>query len=85
MGGRLFVYPNGRGHGAAHRLMEIATTDTARCGLRVALDVMAKDTLDIVLYDKLNMQRIGATEHNDGHGNLVPALCYITPATPPSP
>lgn len=85
VGGRLFVHPDGRGHGAARRLMEVATTDTARRGLRVALDVMAKDTVAIALYDKLGMQRIGATEHDDGHGNLVPALCYITPATPRNP
>lgn len=84
VGGRLFVHPDGRGHGAARRLMEIATADTARRGLRVALDVMAKDTVAIALYDKLGLQRIGATEHDDGHSNLVPALCYISPAPPHS-
>ena len=84
VGGRLFVHPDGRGHGAARQLMDIATTDTARRGLRIALDVMAKDTVAIALYDKLGMHQISATEHDDGHGTLVPALCYISPAPPQS-
>ena len=82
VGGRLFVHPDGRGHGAARRLMDIASVDTARRGMRIALDVMTKDTFAIALYDRLGMQRIGTAEHDDGRGNLVPALCYIGSPAP---
>lgn len=45
-------------------------------------DVMAKDRRAIRLYDKLGWERIGSTEHADGHGNNIHAYCYVAPRHP---
>lgn len=80
VGGRLFVHPHGRGHGLGLKLMEAAGKYCAEAGYRVVLDVMEKDQAAIELYERLGLQRIGTTEHPDGHGNLIPAVCYVSPA-----
>ncbi|MBV9315222.1 MAG: GNAT family N-acetyltransferase [Pseudonocardia sp.] len=77
--GRLFVHPEGRGHSLGRRLMQAAFAYAEDTGLRVALDVMEKDQVAIGLYEKLGLLRIGTAQHDDGHGNLIPAICYVTP------
>jgi hypothetical protein len=41
---------------------------------------MTKDTAAIRLYERLGWQRIGTTQHDNGHGQLIPASCYISPS-----
>ena len=41
---------------------------------------MTKDAAAIRLYERLGWQRIGTTEHDDGHGHAIDAYCYVSPA-----
>ncbi|GGL09777.1 GNAT family N-acetyltransferase [Streptomyces flaveus] len=66
VGARLFVAPEARHEGLGERLMKAANTYARERGLRVVLDVMAKDTAAIRLYECLGMQRIGTSTHAYG-------------------
>jgi ribosomal protein S18 acetylase RimI-like enzyme len=77
--GRLFVLPTARGHAFGRRLIETAHAASRDIGRRLVLDVMAKDTAAIALYERLHWSRIGDTEHPDGHGHTVTAHCYVAP------
>ena len=52
-------------------------------GLRLVLDVMAKDTAAMRLYEALGWQRIGVSKHTYGDGQQTDAICYVSPATLP--
>ncbi len=77
--GRLFVVPAARRHALGDRLVRAATEYADHHGLRLVLDVMAKDAAAIRLYDRLGWQRIGTTQHDNGRGRIVPAHCYVSP------
>jgi GNAT superfamily N-acetyltransferase len=78
--GRLFVLSEARGHAIGERLVRTATEYAHAHGRRLALDVMTKDASAIRLYERLGWQQIGTTQHDDGHGRLVDAYCYVGPA-----
>ncbi|MGI5195606.1 GNAT family N-acetyltransferase [Streptomyces sp. CA-288835] len=80
VGARLFVAPEARHEGLGERLMQAANTYARERGLRVVLDVMAKDTAAIRLYERLGMQRIGTSRHAYGDGKQIEAICYVSPA-----
>ena len=77
--GRLFVVAAARRRRAGEQLMNAAQTYATTNGLRLVLDVMAKDAAAIKLYERLGWRRIGMTDHDDGHGDAVPAYCYTSP------
>jgi GNAT superfamily N-acetyltransferase len=77
--GRLFVLPSARGHMVGERLVQAAVAAAERRGLRTVLDVMAKDSAAIRLYERLGWQFIGATEHEFDGGQTTPAYCYVAP------
>lgn len=77
--GRLFVLDVARGHSLGLRLMQAATEYAHSHGLRLVLDVMTKDAAAIRLYERLGWRRIGTTEHDNGRGSLVPAICFVSP------
>lgn len=77
--GRLFVLRTARGHAIGHRLVEAAQAAARADGLRLVLDVMTKDASAIALYERLGWRLIGTTDHDDGHGNTIPAYCYVSP------
>lgn len=76
---RLFVSPAARGHALGERLLTVATDHASAEGLRTVGDVMATDAVAIHLYEKLGRQRIADVTHPDGHGNNIPAHCYVAP------
>ena len=78
--GRLFVLQVARAQSLGERLMQAATEYAQHHGLRLVLDVMTKDAAAIRLYERLGWQCIGETQHDDGTGRLVPAVCYVSPA-----
>lgn len=76
--GRLFVQHTARGRALGDKLMQ-AVTDYADCrGLRLVLDVMTKDAAAIRLYERRGWRRTGTTDHDDGKGRLVPAVCFVS-------
>jgi GNAT superfamily N-acetyltransferase len=77
--GRLFVLPDARGHAVGRRLLEAARDESRTRGTRLTLDVMAKDTAAIALYERLGWRRTGETRHDDGTGHGHPALAYVSP------
>lgn len=44
------------------------------------LDVMFKDAAAIRLYERTGRQRLGSTQHDDGHGHSIEAYCYVSPS-----
>ena len=77
--GRLFVLSRARGHALGEQLARAATDYAHQHGLRLVLDVMTKDSAAVRLYERLGWQRIGTTQHDDGHGNSIDAYCYVSP------
>jgi ribosomal protein S18 acetylase RimI-like enzyme len=77
--GRLFVHPQARGHALGEQLARTATDYAHEHGLRLVLDVMTKDAAAIRLYERLGWQRIGTTQHDDGHAHTIDAYCYVSP------
>lgn len=81
---RLFVRPEARKDSVGRRLVEAATNYADENNLRLVLDVMAKDTAAIRLYERLGWQSLGETTHAYGDGQAVSAICYVSPPrTPP--
>jgi GNAT superfamily N-acetyltransferase len=78
--GRLFVLSRARGHALGERLIHAATDYGRSHNRRLVLDVMTKDAAAIRLYDRLGWQRIGTTQHDDGHGHAIDAYCYSSPS-----
>ena len=77
--GRLFVVNAARGHSLGEKLVRAATEYAHRHVIRLVLDVMTKDAAAIQLYERHGWRRIGTTQHDDGTGRLVPAVCYVSP------
>lgn len=77
--GRLFVVASARGRGLGEQLVDHATAYGRERGQRLVLDVMTKDDAAIALYRRLGWQRLGATTHDTGAGEVVPAECYLGP------
>ncbi|MGW5197185.1 N-acetyltransferase family protein [Streptomyces spiralis] len=79
VGARLFVTPEARSEGLGERLIRAAFSYAQGHGLRVVLDVMAKDKAAIRLYERIGMQRIGTAKHSYGERQEVEAVCYVSP------
>ncbi|MER5918170.1 GNAT family N-acetyltransferase [Streptomyces sp. NPDC001982] len=80
VGARLFVAPEARSEGLGERLIRAAFDYAQEHGLRVVLDVMAKDKAAIRLYERMGMQRIGTAKHGYGQDQEVDAVCYVSPS-----
>ncbi|GGO47918.1 hypothetical protein GCM10012287_21690 [Streptomyces daqingensis] len=81
---RLFVAPEARRMALGRRLTQAAMDYADEKGLRLVLDVMAKDTAAMRLYEALGWQRIGVSKHTYGEGQETDAICYVSPATTPA-
>jgi ribosomal protein S18 acetylase RimI-like enzyme len=77
---RLFVVREARKHAVGEDLMTAAMDYARQRSLRLVLDVMAKDTAAIRLYERLGWQHIGQVTHHFGAGQQIPAMCYVWPA-----
>lgn len=75
--GRLFVSPSARGHAFGRRLVEAVAAECDRISRRPVLDVMAKDSAAIHLYERLGWHRIGSTTHRFGDHQTTDAYCYV--------
>lgn len=80
VGARLFVAPEARHAGVGEQLMQVANAYAREHGLRVVLDVMAKDAAAIRLYERLGLQRIGTAKHTYGDDQQIDAVCFVSPA-----
>lgn len=78
---RLFVAPAFRGAAIGERLMTAASRYATDLGLRLVLDVMAKDRAAMRLYERLGWQRFGTTTHEYGEGQRSDAVCYVASPT----
>ncbi|WP_424861984.1 GNAT family N-acetyltransferase [Streptomyces sp. MMS24-I29] len=76
---RLFVLSEMRGRAVGERLTRAAQAYASSMGLRLVLDVMAKDSAAIRLYERLGWRRIGRIDHEFGNGCTVDALAYVSP------
>ncbi|MFJ3339036.1 GNAT family N-acetyltransferase [Streptomyces sp. NPDC086766] len=81
VGARLFVAPEARSEGLGERLIRAAFDYAQDHGLRVVLDVMAKDKAAIRLYERMGMQRIGTAKHTYGAGQEIDAVCFVSPTS----
>ncbi|MFD7918301.1 GNAT family N-acetyltransferase [Streptomyces sp. NPDC059740] len=79
---RLFVVEGARKQATGRRLVEAATAWGHARGLRLVLDVVAKDVAAMRLYERLGWRRIGEVAHHYGVGRTTPATCYVAPAGP---
>ncbi len=77
---RVFVVPRARKHALGEALVRAAEDHARARGLRLVLDVMAKDTAAIRLYERLGWRRFAETTHSFGEGGLTPAACYVASA-----
>ena len=77
--GRLFVGPEGRGHGVGEQLTRAAMDFARERDNRLVLDVMEKDRAAIRLYQRLGWKNIGGARHRFGSGQEVAAQCYVAP------
>jgi ribosomal protein S18 acetylase RimI-like enzyme len=59
--------------------MDAATEYATQRGLRLVLDVMLEDTAAMKSYERLGWRRIGTAEHDNGHGQTLHALRYVSP------
>ncbi len=78
--GRLFVLKEARKHALGEGLTRAAMDYAQRKSLRLVLDVMAKDTAAIRLYERLGWHKIGDATHRYGDRQEVNAICYVAPA-----
>jgi len=76
---RLFVDPRHRGEGLAGLLIVVLRHHAHLLGRTVVLDVMAKDTAAIRLYDRSGAERIAEVTHRFNDGLTEPALVYAFP------
>lgn len=77
---RLFVVQDARKYATGRRLTEAAMAYGREHGVRLVLDVMAKDAAAIRLYERLGWYKIGETMHTFGAGQTITAVCYVAPA-----
>lgn len=76
---RLFVVRDVRGHTIGEQLVRTAMGYGLSRNRRLVLDVMAKDTAAIRLYERLGWLRTGRTTHRYGNGQLIEAICFVAP------
>ncbi|MFG3256296.1 GNAT family N-acetyltransferase [Streptomyces sp. NPDC048172] len=78
--GRLFVDPAARGHGIGALLMARVADEARERGLRTVLEVVAKDTAAVALYERLGWEFLDTVEQRWGPGGrAVSVRCYATP------
>ncbi|MEV7143245.1 GNAT family N-acetyltransferase [Streptomyces tauricus] len=77
---RLFVVRDVRRMAVGERLVRAASEYAERMGIRLVLDVMAKDVAAIRLYERLGWRKLGRTNHTFGDGQQAQALCYVSPS-----
>jgi GNAT superfamily N-acetyltransferase len=77
---RLFVVPEARGQAVGAALTHAATAYAEAQGLRLVLDVMAKDTAAIRLYTGLGWTELGTAVHRFGEEpQTADAICFVSP------
>jgi GNAT superfamily N-acetyltransferase len=77
---RFFVIPEARKKAVGGSLMHAAVDYAQDSGIRLVLDVMAKDTAAIRLYTRLGWTRIGTAVHTFGEGRqTTQAICFVSP------
>lgn len=82
---RLFVVRDARKQALGEQLVRTAMHYALRHNRRLVLDVMAKDTAAIRLYERLGWQRTGEATHTYGNGQQIQAICYVTQTQLASP
>lgn len=76
---RLFVVPEARSMAVGEGLMRAAVDYAHSQGIRLVLDVLAKDTAAIRLYTRLGWKNIGSAVHPYGVGQQAKAFCFVAP------
>lgn len=76
---RLFVVPEARKMTAGESLVRAALGYARTRGIRLVLDVLAKDVAAIRLYTRLGWKNIGSAAHAYGAGEQAEALCFVAP------
>ncbi len=76
---RLFVVPEARNMAAGESLMGAAADYARLRGIRLVLDVLAKDEAAIRLYTRLGWRNIGSAVHPFGVGQRAEAFCFVAP------
>ncbi|MFF8911940.1 GNAT family N-acetyltransferase [Streptomyces sp. NPDC015032] len=76
---RLFVVREVRKNAVGEKLMKAAMDYARSQDLRLVLEVMAKDTAAIRLYERLGWVKIGEAIHRYGNGQTINAACYVAP------
>ncbi|MFJ4784430.1 GNAT family N-acetyltransferase [Streptomyces sp. NPDC088794] len=76
---RLFVVREARQHALGERLVRAAMDYGLSTNRRLVLDVMAKDSAAIRLYERLGWLRTGQATHHYGAGQHIDAVCYVAP------
>jgi ribosomal protein S18 acetylase RimI-like enzyme len=77
--GRLFVSSEARGRHLGRRLTIIATRYAELLGRRAVLDVMAKDTSAVRVYEDLGWRKLAAITHRFQGNRTEPAFAYVSP------
>lgn len=77
---RLFVVRDARKQALGERLVRTAVRHALDHNRRLVLDVMAKDTAAIRLYEHLGWSRTGRATHHYGSGQQIQAICYVAQA-----
>ncbi|MCX3062831.1 GNAT family N-acetyltransferase [Streptomyces beihaiensis] len=77
--GRLFVAPTARGRGTGAALLERATRAARRRGLRAVLDVVARDTAAVAVYERLGWEPLGSGSQAWGPNQWVEVRCFAAP------
>ena len=76
---RLFVVPEARNLAAGESLMHAAVDYARSEGIRLVLDVLAKDAAAIRLYTRLGWENIGSAVHPYGVQQQAEAFCFVSP------
>lgn len=74
---RLFVVRDARKQALGERLVRTAMHYALQRNRRLVLDVMAKDTAAIRLYERLGWLRTGEATHLYGDRQQIRAICYV--------
>ncbi len=77
---RLFVVPEARKLAAGESLMRAAVDYARSRGIRLVLDVLAKDAAAIRLYTRLGWRSIGSALHPYGDQQQAEAFCFVAPS-----
>jgi ribosomal protein S18 acetylase RimI-like enzyme len=79
---RLFVVQTARRRAVGELLVRHAMSFAEARSLRLVLDVMAKDTAAVRLYERLGWYHIGEVPHPYAGGRRATAHCYVWPPGP---